>query len=100
VYHSKLRSLLLTFLAAAQLHAQAVSTATVTGRVTDEQGAVLSGAQIKVTGVDTGTVHTAVSNADGIYTIPSLSIGGYTFQATAPGFQTYVQTGIQLACQR
>ena len=33
------------------LHAQAVSIATVTGRVTDDQGAVLPGAQIKITNV-------------------------------------------------
>ena len=78
------------------LHAQAVSIATVTGRVTDQQGAVVTGAQIAVTGLDTGTIHKAVTNEDGIYTIPSLPIGAYTVEASAPGFQTYVQTGILL----
>jgi hypothetical protein len=39
---------------APSLDAQAVSIATVTGRVTDEQGALVTGAQIKITGVDTG----------------------------------------------
>src|SRR5260370_25604384 len=68
----------------------------VTGRVTAQQGAVLTAAQIAITGVDTGTGHKAVTNEDGIYTIPSLPIGAYTFEATAPGFQTYVQTGILL----
>src|ERR1700694_3717658 len=76
------------------LHAQAVSIATVTGRVTDQQGAVLTGAQIMLTGVDTGAVHKAVTNDDGIYTLPNLPIGAYTFETAAPGFQTYVQTGI------
>src|SRR5260370_7859338 len=78
------------------LYAQAVSIATVTGRVTDQQGAVLAGAQITITGVDTGAVHKAVTNDDGIYTIPSLPIGAYKFETAAPGFQTYVQTGILL----
>jgi hypothetical protein len=78
------------------LYAQAVSIATVTGRVTDEQGALVTGAQIKLTGVDTGTISTAVTNQDGIYTIPNLSIGAYTLQASFPGFQTYMQTGILL----
>jgi len=78
------------------LYAQAVSIATVTGRVTDEQGALVSGAQIKITGVDTGTLSTAVTNQDGIYTIPNLPIGAYTLQASFPGFQTYLQTGILL----
>src|SRR6266567_6691700 len=92
-------SLLLTFAALGNppaLLAQAVSIATVTGRVTDQLGALVTGAEIKITGVDTGTVRGTVTNAEGIYTIPSLPIGAYTFQATAPGFQTYVQTGILL----
>ena len=56
-------SVLLTFVVLATapaLHAQAVSNATVTGRVIDEQGAIVAGAQIKMTGVETGTVSTNV----------------------------------------
>src|SRR5437899_2563178 len=78
------------------MHAQAVSIAAVTGRVTDEQGASVAGARIQIRGVDTGTVYNALSNADGIYTIPNLPIGAHTLQAAVPGFQTYVQTGIVL----
>jgi len=78
------------------LHAQAVSIATVTGRVVDEQGAIVVGAEIRITGVDTGTVFNVVTNSDGIYSVPSLAIGAYTLQAAAPGFHTYVQSGIQL----
>jgi len=78
------------------MHAQAVSIASVTGRVADAQGALISGAQIKMTGVDTGAVYNAVTNSDGIYTIPSVPIGPYTLQATVSGFQTYVQSGIFL----
>jgi hypothetical protein len=92
-------SVLLTFVVLATtpaLQAQAVSIATVTGRVMDELGAVMSGAQIRLTGVDTGTVYNALTNSDGIYTVPSLPIGAYTLQATVPGFRTYVQTGILL----
>src|SRR5713226_4986955 len=92
-------TLLLTFVilgAAPALDAQAVSIATVTGRIMDEQGALVSGALIKLTGVNTGTVYNAVTNSDGIYTFPSLPIGAYTLQSTVPGFQTYVQSGILL----
>ncbi len=92
-------SLILTFFGLANsqaLDAQAVSIATVTGRVVDGQGALLVGAQIKMSGVETGVVYNAVSNSDGIYTISSLPIGAYTLQANAPGFQTYLQTGILL----
>jgi hypothetical protein len=92
-------ALLLGFLAlqsAPALHAQAVSNATVTGRVTDEQGGLVAAARIQLTGVDTGTVYNAVTNADGIYTLPNLPIGAYTLQTVVPGFQTYVQSGITL----
>ncbi len=92
-------SLLLTFLllgSVPALHAQAVSIASVTGRVVDPSGAVVSGAQIEMIAVDTGTVHKVVSDAAGSYTLPSLPIGAYTLQASAPGFQRYVQTGIVL----
>ncbi|MBV8731050.1 MAG: TonB-dependent receptor, partial [Acidobacteriia bacterium] len=78
------------------LDAQAVSIASVTGRVVDEQGAVLSGAQIRMTAISTGVVYTALSNTDGIYALPSLPIGAYRLESTASGFQTYVQNGIQL----
>jgi hypothetical protein len=78
------------------LNAQAVSIASVTGQVVDQEGAILNGAQIKITGVDTGSVHNAVTNADGLYTIPNLPIGAYVLDVTAPGFQTFEQTGIVL----
>jgi hypothetical protein len=73
----------------AALHAQSVSDAIVTGRITDEEGAVAPGARIQITGVDTAAVYTAVSN-DGIYSIANPPIGPYTLQAVVPGFQTYV----------
>jgi len=78
------------------LHAQAVSIASVTGHVTDAQGALVAGAQIKMTGVDTGASYQAVTNADGIYTFPSLPIGAYRFESTVAGFQTYIQNGLVL----
>src|SRR3954453_15448907 len=93
------RAVLLVFFSLALsdgLLAQAVSTATVTGRVVDEADAVVVGASIKVIGVENGTARDAVSNADGLYTITNLPIGPYTLQATAPGFRTYEQTGISL----
>ena len=92
-------TLLLTLFAAGnllELRGQAVSVASVTGRVEDEQGAVISGAMIRMVGVDTGTVNNSVSNSDGLYTIQALSIGAYTLESTVPGFQTHVRKGIVL----
>src|SRR5689334_16551320 len=86
-------SVLLAFIVmgnAPSLYAQAVSIASVTGHVTDAQGALVTGAQIRMTGVDTGAIYSAVTNADGIYTFPSLPIGAYRLESTVAGFQTYV----------
>jgi len=79
-----------------RLLAQAVAIATVTGRVTDPQSAVLPGVQIRLTATETGAIHTAVTNSDGLYALPSLPVGSYTLEATQQGFQTYVQKGILL----
>jgi hypothetical protein len=88
--------LLLTSVNQLALHAQAVSSASITGRVLDEQGAIVQSARIQLRGVDIGAVYNALSNADGIYTATNLPIGAYTLEVTVPGFQTYVQTGIVL----
>ena len=78
------------------LNAQAVSNASITGHVVDEQGAVLPGTAIKLTGTETGLVYNAATNGEGIYTIPSVPIGVYQLEATVSGFQTWTQSGIQL----
>jgi hypothetical protein len=78
------------------LHSQAVSIASVTGRVVDSSGAALAGAQLKMTAVATNMQYTALSDSDGLYNFPSLPIGAYRLEVTAPGFQTYVQTGLKL----
>jgi hypothetical protein len=78
------------------LRAQSVSIASVTGRVTDPSGAVLPGAQVKMTAVDTGIVHVTTADAAGSYSFPSLPIGAYTLEVTTSGFETYSQKGIVL----
>src|SRR3954452_4768195 len=88
--------LLFTIVNPPALDAQAVSSAAITGRIMDEQGAIVPSARIQLTGANTGVVYTAITNADGLYTIPNLPIGAYTLEASAAGFQTYVQTGIVL----
>src|SRR5947209_6117011 len=93
---SILTSIVLLLGLAPYLKPQAVSIASITGRDVDEQVAVLPGAQIKLTDAENGSIHNAVTNAEGIYTIASVPIGSYTLETTAPGFQTHVQTGISL----
>jgi len=77
------------------LHAQ-ITTATLVGTVTDSTGAVVPGAQVTVTNVDTNASHTATSNAEGGYRIEFLPVGNYRLEVGAKGFKTYRRSGITL----
>ena len=67
--------------------AQKVS-GSITGVVTDPSGAVISGASVVATNVDTAVNTTATSNAEGLYRILLLPIGRYQLAVSAPGFQS------------
>src|SRR5271156_5763158 len=71
----------------AMVLAQKVS-GSITGVVTDPSGAVISGASVVATNVDTGVNTTATSNAEGLYRILLLPIGRYQLAVNAPGFQS------------
>ena len=87
---------LLVLLSTATLRAQAGATAQIGGIVKDESGGVLPGVDITVTQTATGVTRSAVSDADGAYTLTNLPIGPYRLEATLQGFRSYVQTGIVL----
>src|SRR6202140_1605277 len=73
-----------------------VSTATISGVVQDQSGAVISGATVTIRNVDTGTVRTLTSDAGGRYLAPDLPLGSYEVQGQQSGFQTEVRSGITL----
>ncbi len=70
--------------------------ATITGIVTDPTGAVVPEVEIAVTHVATGITSKAVSNSEGVYTIPQLREGVYTLRAAKTGFRDFVVQEIQL----
>ena len=84
---------LIWLLASATAWAQ---TAEVSGKVTDESGAVLPGVTVTVTQIDTGFTRTVVTDGSGTYVMPNLPTGPYRLDASLRGFRTYVQTGIVL----
>ncbi len=63
-------------------------TGSVSGTVTDPSGAVIPGAKVAVTNVDTGVTVTDRANGAGIYNVRFLQIGKYTVTTTAKGFTT------------
>jgi len=83
---------LLFVLACVGAFAQANST--VTGIVTDQTGAVVAGAKIALTDPATGATKVTVSGTTGLYDIAGLNPAKYNMSVTAPGFQTFAQSGI------
>src|SRR5215469_2855087 len=71
-------------------------TATLSGKVTDQTGAVIPQASVTVTGPG-GKQATATSNQLGDFQIQWLPSGSYSVSATATGFANYSQTGVTLA---
>jgi hypothetical protein len=74
----------------------AQATAQISGAVQDQSGAVLPGAEITATQIDTGVIRTTITNETGSYALPNLPLGPYKLEASLPGFRSFVQTGIVL----
>ncbi|MGI9036645.1 MAG: carboxypeptidase regulatory-like domain-containing protein [Pyrinomonadaceae bacterium] len=69
---------------------------TITGNVTDPNGAIIPGATVTVQNTETNVTSNATTNDDGSFTFPLLLPGKYKLSATAPSFKTTVREGIQL----
>jgi hypothetical protein len=76
--------------------ANAQSTATLQGTVTDPTGASVPNAKIVAINEATGVRTETVSDSAGAYLFPSLSIGNYKVEITASGFQKTVFTALKL----
>jgi carboxypeptidase family protein len=69
--------------------AQAQSyTGSITGIVTDQNGALVPNANVTMTSVDTGLTRSGTSNSEGVYLFTSLPPGAYTLRISAGGFST------------
>ena len=75
-------------------HAQAVGA--ITGTVTDPSGAIIPGAKVTATRVETGVAQSTVTTGAGSYTIPSFVVGTYNVVAEAQGFKTGTAENITL----
>jgi hypothetical protein len=74
-----------------QAHAQSDS-GKVIGTITDQTGAVVSGATLTLTNNENGLVLTAASNDVGEINLPAVPRGVYTAKVSAPGFQSQAQS--------
>jgi len=73
-------SVVLAILFAFHANGQTVN-ASLGGTVADSSGALLPGATVTVTGIETGVVTKAVTNEAGAYQFPSLQVAGYKVSA-------------------
>jgi len=71
-------------------------TGTISGLVTDPGGAVVAGASVKATNVQTGVEQTITTDAKGFYSFPALPIGKYTISVQQQGFKDFEERNITL----
>jgi outer membrane receptor protein involved in Fe transport len=76
--------------------AQSTTSARLTGSVTDPSGAVVPNTTIIALDTDTNLSVTAKSDSAGNYAFNSLPVGHYKVTASAPGFDSLIETGIEL----
>ena len=73
------------------------TTTTLVGNVSDSGGAFMAG--VAITAVDEGTrkSYSAVTTAEGYYSIQFIKAGTYAITASIKGFETVKKTGIVVA---
>jgi hypothetical protein len=74
-----------------------VTTATISGRVTDPTGAVVPKVTVTATEQSTGVQTKAITDKDGAYTLSFLKTGTYTITAEAKGFTKFIESGLALS---
>ncbi|MDX2040035.1 MAG: carboxypeptidase regulatory-like domain-containing protein [Acidobacteriota bacterium] len=72
------------------------TTSTIAGSVTDQNGAVISGASVTVKNNGTGAEFKVSSSGSGAYSVPSLGSGVYTVTVEAKGFKKAVVQDVKL----
>jgi len=66
----------------------------IAGSILDSSGGAVVGAEVKATGVDTGTVYTTTSTETGGYHFPAVALGAYNIAVTAKGFKVAEAKGV------
>jgi hypothetical protein len=69
---------------------------TLSGTVADASGAVIPGADVVAKHAGSGVATAAVTNDEGVFSMPSLPIGTYTVTVTLQGFKTVVISNVVL----
>ena len=73
-----------------------LDTGTLSGRVSDASGAVVSNAQVTVVNTETNFTSDTTTNSSGIYRVSSLRPGPYRLTVIASGFKRSIRDGLDL----
>jgi Carboxypeptidase regulatory-like domain len=68
----------------------------ISGTIKDESGAIVPGASVTATELQTQAARTTVTDGSGYYTFPNLNPGRYTVTAELQGFRKVVRENVQL----
>jgi hypothetical protein len=66
------------------------------GRIVDSSAAAIPGATVTIANIASGTVNTAVSNEDGVYSFPFVPPGRYDISAELTGFKRVEQRNVEV----
>ena len=91
-----LRSLVLILCLLVFEQAASAQTAQLTGIITDINSAVIAGAQVTLTNLDTGLARKAVTNADGHYSLPFVPPGNYRLHLFSSGFKSVTREKVRI----
>jgi hypothetical protein len=72
----------------------------ISGSVTDPQGAVVSGAQVKAKNVETGVVFPTTTDSAGFFRLNLLPVGTYTLEVASQGFKTTTENNVVVGVGR
>ena len=89
-------ALVIAVMVALPISAQ-VSKGSISGTVTDPQGAVVAGAQVKATDVATGTVYTTTSDSSGLFRFNLIPASSYKIEISHQGFKTGVLNDVTVS---
>lgn len=93
---TKLTTLLVGLVLASGMALGQVATGSLSGTITDANGATVPAAKLLITSRETGTKIETVSSEAGLYVFPAVPAGGWTLTVEKPGFKKLTRSGIEI----
>ena len=95
-----LSAVILCVILSATTGAAQTTSGSIRGTVQDQTQAVLPGVTVTITNTGTGAVREVITDDAGRFVARQLTLGNFEVEASLPGFQTGVRSGIQLTVGR